>query len=106
MLANALISLAPSSMKLEIVEIGQLPFFNQDPETALARAMGRVPQRVKAADAVLFVTPEYNRSVPAVLKNALDVGSRPYGSSVWDRKPGRSSAARRARSVPSAPIIT
>ena len=45
-------------------------------------------QRVKAADAVLFVTPEYNRSVPAVLKNALDVGSRPYGSSVWDRKPG------------------
>src|SRR6266496_1412992 len=45
-------------------------------------------QRVKAADAVLFVTPEYNRSVPAALKNALDVGSRPYGSSVWDRKPG------------------
>jgi NAD(P)H-dependent FMN reductase len=45
-------------------------------------------QRVKAADAVLFVTPEYNRSMPAVLKNALDVGSRPYGSSVWDRKPG------------------
>lgn len=45
-------------------------------------------QRVKGADAVLFVTPEYNRSVPAALKNALDVGSRPYGSSVWDRKPG------------------
>jgi chromate reductase len=45
-------------------------------------------QRIKAADAVLFVTPEYNRSVPAVLKNALDVGSRPYGCSVWDRKPG------------------
>src|SRR6202040_876980 len=45
-------------------------------------------QRVKAADAVLFVTPEYNRSVPAVLKNALDVGSRPYGNSVWDCKPG------------------
>jgi chromate reductase, NAD(P)H dehydrogenase (quinone) len=91
MLANALISLAPSSMESEIVEIGQLPFYNQD----LERLIDPPPapwtafrQRVKAADAVLFVTPEYNRSVPAVLKNALDVGSRPYGSSVWDRKPG------------------
>src|SRR3984893_5217032 len=91
MLANALISLAPSSMGSEFVEIGQLPFYNQD----LERLIGAPPapwtafrQRVKAADAVLFVTPEHNRSVPAVLKNALDVGSRPYGSSVWDRKPG------------------
>jgi chromate reductase len=91
MLANALMSLAPSSMEPEVVEIGQLPFYNQD----LERMIDPPPapwtafrQRVKAADAVLFVTPEYNRSVPAVLKNALDVGSRPYGSSVWDRKPG------------------
>ena len=89
MLANALISLAPSSMKLETVEIGQLPFYNQDIE------IGAPPvpwtafrQRIKAADAVLFVTPEYNRSVPAALKNALDVGSRPYGQSVWNGKPG------------------
>src|SRR6202051_3594 len=89
MLANALIWLAPSSMKLEIVEIGQLPFFNQDLETDSSPAQWTAfRQRVKAADAVLFVTPEYNRSVPAVLKNTLDVGSRPYGSSVWDRKPG------------------
>src|SRR5712672_4593288 len=89
MLANALMSLAPSSMKLEIVEIGQLPLFNQDLEAASTPAQWTAfRQRVKAADAVLFVTPEYNRSVPAVLKNALDVGSRPYGSSVWDRKPG------------------
>src|SRR6266705_1403417 len=89
MLANALMSLAPSSMKLEIVEIGQLPFFNQDLETDSTPAQWTAfRRRVKAADAVLFVTPEYNRSVPAVLKNALDVGSRPYGSSVWDRKPG------------------
>ena len=87
MLANALMSLAPSSMAAEVVEIGQLPFYNQD----LERLIDPPPapwtafrQRVKAADAVLFVTPEYNRSVPAVLKNALDVGSRPYGSS----KPG------------------
>jgi len=89
MLAKALMSLAPSSMKLEIVEIGQLPLFNQDLETDSTPAQWTTfRQRVKAADAVLFVTPEYNRSVPAVLKNALDVGSRPYGSSVWDRKPG------------------
>src|ERR1700675_694863 len=89
MLANALISLAPSSMKLDIVEIGQLPLYNEDLETAAPPAPWTAfRQRVKAAVAVLFVTPEYNRSVPAVLKNALDVGSRPYGSSVWDRKPG------------------
>src|SRR5882757_10338720 len=89
MLANALISLAPSSLKLDIVEIGRLPFYNEDLETNPAPAQWTAfRRRVKAADAVLFVTPEYNRSVPAVLKNALDVGSRPYGSSVWDRKPG------------------
>src|SRR5258708_22194583 len=88
MLANVLIWLAPSSLKLDIVEIGQLPFYNQDLETDLPPAPWTAfRQRVKAADAVLFVTPEYNRSVPAVLKNALDVGSRPYGSSVWDRQP-------------------
>src|SRR6059058_5806284 len=71
MLANALMSLAPSSMKLETVEIGQLPFFNQDLETESTPAQWTAfRQRVKAADAVLFVTPEYNRSVPAALKNA------------------------------------
>jgi chromate reductase len=89
MLANALISLAPSSMKLDIVELGQLPFYNEDLETAAPPASWTAfRRRIKAADAVLFATPEYNRSVPAVLKNALDVGSRPFGSSVWDRKPG------------------
>src|SRR3954464_14276331 len=89
MLANALISLAPSSMKLDITEIGQLPLYNEDIETAAPPAQWiAFRQRVKAADAVMCVTPEYNRSVPAVLKNALDVGSRPYGSSIWDRKPG------------------
>jgi chromate reductase len=89
MLANALISLAPSSLQLDIVEIGQLPFYNQDLDADVPPAPWTAfRERIKAADAVLFVTPEYNRSVPAVLKNALDVGSRPYGSSVWDRKPG------------------
>src|SRR5436309_2928635 len=88
-LANALISLRPSSLKLDIVEIGQLPLYNEDLETAAPPAQWTAfRQRVKAADAVLFVTPEYNRSVPAVLKNAIDVGSRPYGKSVWSGKPG------------------
>jgi chromate reductase, NAD(P)H dehydrogenase (quinone) len=89
MLANVLISLAPSSLKLDIVEIGNLPLYNEDLETDPSPAPWTAfRRRVKAADAVLFVTPEYNRSVPAALKNALDVGSRPYRSSVWDRKPG------------------
>ena len=89
MLANALISLAPSSLKLDIVEIGQLPLYSEDLDAATPPvAWTAFRQRIKAADAVLFVTPEYNRSVPAALKNALDVGSRPYGGSVWDRKPG------------------
>jgi chromate reductase, NAD(P)H dehydrogenase (quinone) len=88
-LANALISLPPSSLQLDIVEIGQLALYNEDIETAAPPAPWTAfRQRVKAADAILFVTPEYNRSVPAVLKNALDVGSRPYGGSVWDSKPG------------------
>ncbi len=89
-LANALPAVSPASLKLAIVEIGALSLYNQDDDES-----GKVPpawaafrQRVKAADAVLFVTPEYNRSVPGVLKNAIDVGSRPYGQSVWEGKPG------------------
>ena len=88
--ANNLPGLSPAALKPEIVEIGQLPLYNQDDDAA-----GKVPpawqafrDRIKAADAVLFVTPEYNRSVPGVLKNAIDVGSRPYGQSAWDGKPG------------------
>src|SRR5882672_9456335 len=106
MLANALISLAPSSLKLDIVEIGQLPFYNEDLETNPAPAQWTAfRQRVKAADAVLFVTPEYNRSVPAVLKNALDVVLGPMEAASGTASLVRSSAARRARSEPSAPII-
>jgi chromate reductase len=88
--AQVLIELAPGSLQPEILEIGQLPLYNQDlddddtpPDTWTA-----FRERVRACDAVLFVTPEYNRSVPGVLKNAIDVGSRPYGKSAWDRKPG------------------
>ena len=86
--ANALAELAPPALKLDIVEIGRLPLYNQDEEETPPAAWTAFRKRVKAADAVLFVTPEYNRSVPAPLKNALDVGSRPYGQSVWNEKPG------------------
>ena len=88
MMANALVGLAPPSLKLEIIEIGQLPLYNQDDEGAKAPAAWiTFRQQIKAADAVLFVTPEYNRSVPGALKNAIDVGSRPYGASGWEGKP-------------------
>jgi len=86
--ANALAELAPSSLKLSIVEIGQLPLYNQDFDEDPPLAYVEFRARVRAADAVLFATPEYNRSVPGVLKNALDVASRPYGQSAWNGKPG------------------
>lgn len=86
--ANTLVTLAPPSLKLSIVEIGNLPLYNEDDEANPPAAWTSLRHRVKAADAVLFVTPEYNRSVPAALKNALDVASRPYGQNRWDGKPG------------------
>lgn len=87
-LAKALAELAPSSLKLEIVEIGQLPLYNQDFDEDPSPVYVEFRARVRAADGVLFVTPEYNRSVPGALKNALDVASRPYGQSAWNGKPG------------------
>lgn len=86
-MANALRGLAPAALKLEIVEIGQLPLYNQDLDADPPAAWKEFRARIKQADGVLFVTPEYNRSIPAPLKNAIDVGSRPYGQSAWDKKP-------------------
>lgn len=88
MVANGLAELAPAGLKLGIVEIGQLPLYNQDGDDDPPAEWTAFRERVRAADSVLFVTPEYNRSVPAALKNALDVGSRPYGKSAWSGKPG------------------
>ena len=89
MVAKALAGLAPQSLRLEIVEIGQLPLYNQDLETdSPPQPWVEFRERVKRADAVLFATPEYNRSVPGGLKNAIDVGSRPRPQSVWEGKPG------------------
>ncbi|WP_025128337.1 NADPH-dependent FMN reductase [Pseudomonas sp. PH1b] len=86
--ALALAELAPANLQLNIVEIGDLPFYNEDIEATPPAAYTHFREQISAADAVLFVTPEYNRSVPAVLKNAIDVGSRPYGKSAWGGKPG------------------
>jgi chromate reductase len=86
--ANALAELAPEGLELNIVEIGQLPIYNQDGDEDPPAEWTAFRERIKAADAVLFVTPEHNRSVPAALKNAIDIGSRPYGKSAWSGKPG------------------
>ena len=86
--ANTLIELAPGSLALEIVEIGDVSNYNQDLESNPPPDWVNFRDRMRAADAVLFATPEYNRSVPGVLKNAIDVGSRPRESSVFYGKPG------------------
>lgn len=86
--AKTLIALAPESLNLEIIEIDGLPLYNQDLDENPPVAWAEFRERVVKFDGVLFVTPEYNRSLPTVLKNAIDVGSRPYGKSVWNGKPG------------------
>ena len=86
--AQALIALAPANLRLQIVEFGDLPLYDEDLEAAgPPEPWLRFRREVAASDAVLFVTPEYNRSVPGALKNAIDVGSRPYGKSAWAGKP-------------------
>jgi chromate reductase len=86
-IARALEALTPD-LKFVELEIGALQHFNQDLEATPTAEWTAFRNQIKAADAVLFVTPEYNRSVPGVLKNAIDVGSRPYGASVFNGKPG------------------
>jgi len=86
--ANAVIKVAPPSLSFETIEIGQLPLYNQDLENATPTAWTEFRDKPHAADAVLFATPEYNRSVPGVLKNAIDVGSRPRESNAFHGKPG------------------
>jgi chromate reductase len=85
--AKSMCAIASDKLDCTIVEIGDLPLYNQDLDSAPPEAWVRFRSEVKAADGVLFVTPEYNRSVPGVLKNAIDVGSRPYGRSVFTKKP-------------------
>ena len=86
--ATAIAELAPPALRFEQIDLRDLPAYDQDLETdAPPAAWQRLRDRVRRADAVLFATPEYNRSVPGFLKNAIDIGSRPYGKSAWAGKP-------------------
>lgn len=86
-LADGLVQLAPQDFSFTRVSIGDLPLYNQDEDDHPAAAVTRMKDAVKGADGLLIVSPEYNRSIPGVLKNALDHGSRPTGKSVWAGKP-------------------
>lgn len=87
-MAHALAALAPKALKLEIVEISDLSHYNQDLDPAPPASWVAFREKLKSKDGVLFITPEYNRSVPGVLKNAIDIGSRPYGHNAFAGKPG------------------
>ena len=86
-LADAIVKLAPSEFTFKQIEIGKLPLYNQDDDTNPAESVKQFKSEIKAAQGLLFVTPEYNRSIPGVLKNAIDQASRPYGQSAWGGKP-------------------
>ena len=85
--ARSICALRGDNLDCSMVEIGDLPLYNQDLDAEPPEQWSRFRQQIAAADGVLFVSPEYNRGIPGVLKNAIDVGSRPYGQSVFDKKP-------------------
>jgi chromate reductase, NAD(P)H dehydrogenase (quinone) len=86
-LADALAGLGPEELTFARAEIGDLPLYNQDDDASPAAEVKRLKGEIKGAQGLLFVTPEYNRSIPGVLKNALDHASRPYGQNAWAGKP-------------------
>ncbi len=86
-LASAIVKLAPSEFSFKQVQIDDLPLYNQDDDANQAESVKRLKDEIKGAQGLLFVTPEYNRSIPGVLKNAIDHGSRPSGQSAWAGKP-------------------
>ncbi|MGD0099725.1 MAG: NAD(P)H-dependent oxidoreductase [Acidobacteriota bacterium] len=86
-LAIAIAKLAPSEFSFKQVQIGDLPLYNQDDDANQAESVKRMKDEIKAAQGLLFVTAEYNRSIPGVLKNAIDHASRPYGQNAWEGKP-------------------
>jgi chromate reductase len=86
-LASALVTLAPLEFQFEQVQIDDLPLYNQDHDASPAAAVVRLKEEIAAAQGLLFVTPEYNRSISGVLKNAIDHASRPYGQNSWKGKP-------------------
>lgn len=85
--AKAMMAMAPESLSMELLDISGLPMFNEDLEANPPKEWVELRKRIREADGLLFFTPEYNRSVPGVLKNAIDVGSRPYGENSWNGKP-------------------
>lgn len=85
--AKALMAMAPESFNMELLDITGLPMFNEDLEATPPKEWVALREKIRAANGLLFATPEYNRSVPGVLKNAIDVGSRPYGENSWNGKP-------------------
>mgnify|MGYP000731130132 CR=1 FL=1 len=85
--ARSICAIRGDHLDCSMVEIGDLPLYNQDLDSSPPAQWVRFREEIAAADGVLFCTPEYNRGVPGVLKNAIDVGSRPYGKSVWNQKP-------------------
>lgn len=85
--AGVLAGMAPAPLKLSVVPIGDLPLFSEDLEASPPAAWLAFREAIAKSDGALFCTPEYNRSIPGVLKNTIDVGSRPYGKSVWNGKP-------------------
>jgi chromate reductase len=87
-LAHAVTSLAPADFTFEYLDIGVLPLYSQEYDADYPEVARRFKQQIEAVDALLFVTPEYNRSIPGGLKNALDWGSRPWGTNSWRGKPG------------------
>ena len=87
MMANAIVKLAPSDFSFKQVQIGDLPLYNQDNDANQAESVKRLKSEITASQGLLFVTAEYNRSIPGVLKNAIDHASRPYGQSAWAGKP-------------------
>lgn len=86
-LASAIVKLAPEDFSFKQIEIGDLPLYNQDDDATPAASVKRLKADIVSAHGVMFVTPEYNRSIPGVLKNAIDHASRPYGQSAWAGKP-------------------
>lgn len=86
-LASAIVKLAPSEFSFKQIQISDLPLYNQDDDMNPAESVKRLKAEIAASHGLLFVTPEYNRSMPGVLKNAIDHASRPYGQNVWAGKP-------------------
>ena len=86
-LANAISKIAPKEVSFNFIEIGNLPLYNQDDDAHQADSVNKMKSEIDKCDGIIFVTPEYNRSIPGVLKNAIDHGSRPAGQSVWGKKP-------------------